>query len=210
MSGRRGPQAEGSRPDAGAGVAGDPGDRGSPDPSGAVRVVAWVFRLLRVLLPARLRRRHGPEMDAMLVAVLEDARRRGGPLGLLDAVGREAADLVGTAVRTRVTGVPPVPRLAGVAGAAGLAIALALLTEGRAPPEPVVRFDAHDPAGTFTLVLRDGRVVEATLDGAPVPARRVLQRGDSVTLVGAEGRPGVRLRLERPATIHWEARPAPR
>ncbi|MGD2070405.1 MAG: hypothetical protein PVI57_17145, partial [Gemmatimonadota bacterium] len=112
------------------------------------------------------------------------------------------------AVRSHLSRVPRLPRAAHVAGAAGLAIALALLVEGRASPEPVVRFDGHDPAGTFTLVLRSGRVVEATLDGIPVPGHRVLQRGDSVTLIGAAGRPGVRLRLEPPATIHWEARPA--
>lgn len=65
---------------------------------------------------------------------------------------------------------------------------------------------ANDPAGPFTVELVGGRLVSATIDGAAVPAERIVQRGRRVELVNPAGRPELTLEVRAPGTIHWSPR----
>ncbi len=73
---------------------------------------------------------------------------------------------------------------------------------------------ARDAAGAFTLKLRQGRVLEATLDEQPFPLARVMQSGARITLLGAgprrQGRAGdLEITLTPEGGIRWAGRPAP-
>ena len=165
-----------------------------------VDLATALLRALRRLLPASLRHRHGLEMEAMTREVLRAAFRRGWVAGVT-AVRAELVDLVRTA--WRLAG--PIRVLAPATTILGLVLAFQL-----ASPEDAsvleVRFDGHDDAGSFTLVLRDGRAVAASLDGTPVPEHRIRQRGDSVVVLGAGLAPDLRLHLDTPSSIRWQSR----
>jgi beta-lactamase regulating signal transducer with metallopeptidase domain len=65
---------------------------------------------------------------------------------------------------------------------------------------------ASDPAGPFTVELMGRRLVGATIDGVPVPADRIVQRGEQVQMLDAEGRPELTLEVRAPGTIKWSPR----
>jgi Zn-dependent protease with chaperone function len=67
---------------------------------------------------------------------------------------------------------------------------------------PVVRIQARDPAGPFALKIRQGRVIEASIQGAP---SRVVQVGQSVTLLGTRA-PSLSLHVSPHGVVTWEAR----
>jgi len=67
---------------------------------------------------------------------------------------------------------------------------------------PVVRIQARDPAGPFALKIRQGRVIEASVQGAP---SRVVQVGQSVTLLGTRA-PSLSLHVSPHGVVTWEAR----
>jgi beta-lactamase regulating signal transducer with metallopeptidase domain len=109
----------------------------------------------------------------------------------------------------------PVPTIgAAVAGAlciAGVAAEAAdrsrPLLRAAAPPRMLVT--ASDPAGDFTLEVRGGRVVAASVAGVPVARGRLVQVRDSVTLLSDGGQPRLSVRL-LPDGIRWIARsPSP-
>lgn len=66
---------------------------------------------------------------------------------------------------------------------------------------------AVDPAGRFTVSLRDGRVVAATIEGIPIPERYLEQTTDSLHFLGPDGGSLFSVRV-REDGITWEARPA--
>ncbi|HEX8394000.1 MAG TPA: M56 family metallopeptidase [Longimicrobium sp.] len=74
-----------------------------------------------------------------------------------------------------------------------------------APALPVMTVRGADPAGAFTLEVRGGRVVAATLAGAPVEPGRLLQVRDSVTVLSETGVPRLALRLV-PGGVRWNPR----
>jgi Zn-dependent protease with chaperone function len=80
------------------------------------------------------------------------------------------------------------------------------LEQAEAPPGPYI-IRGRDPAGLFTLTVEGGRVTGATLDGLPVPASRVRQRGSRLEL--GEGAGAFSLRLTPRGGITWQARPVP-
>lgn len=71
---------------------------------------------------------------------------------------------------------------------------------------PTVVVNARDPAGSFVLRIRQGRVVQAMIERQSVPSERILQHGDSVVLLGANRRPAVSLRVYPNGRIRWNAR----
>lgn len=71
---------------------------------------------------------------------------------------------------------------------------------------PTVVVNARDPAGSFALRIRQGRVVQASIERQSVPSERILQRGDSVVLLGSNRRPAVSLRVFPNGRIRWNAR----
>ncbi len=66
---------------------------------------------------------------------------------------------------------------------------------------------ASDPAGPFTVELVGGQLVSATIDGVAIPAERIVQRGQQVSLLDPAGRSELTLEVRAPGTIHWSARP---
>lgn len=81
------------------------------------------------------------------------------------------------------------------------------LEQAQAPAGPYV-IRGRDPAGVFTLTVERGRVIGATVDGLPLPASRVRQRGSRLELLG-EDAAAFSLRLTPRGGITWQARPVP-
>jgi beta-lactamase regulating signal transducer with metallopeptidase domain len=73
-------------------------------------------------------------------------------------------------------------------------------------PSTVFTFRAHDPAGTFLVKMIRGRVVAIELGQKPVPSDQVVQRGDTVRVVGGAGRELLRLEVDPRGGIRWTPR----
>jgi hypothetical protein len=65
---------------------------------------------------------------------------------------------------------------------------------------------ANDPAGEFALHIRDGRAVFATLDGAPVRERDLLQSGDTLIIRGGDHGADFRIAIKPEGGITWDPR----
>lgn len=72
---------------------------------------------------------------------------------------------------------------------------------------PTVYVAARDPAGTFTLRVRQGRVVQASVDHRQLPREDIVQFGHRVTLVDAARAPILSLRVTPQGRVQWNARP---
>ena len=89
--------------------------------------------------------------------------------------------------------------------AAALAVLAALALGTTAPTLRTVR--AVDPAGEFTLEFDGARVVRATLDGALVPPRRLVQQpGRLVIRGGGDAGNDLNIRLASNGAFYWRAR----
>jgi beta-lactamase regulating signal transducer with metallopeptidase domain len=175
----------------------------------------------------RLRQEREARCDALAV------RRGASPAGLARALVRLAEDRsrgrLGMALSNRsdlavrlrrlvdAGAQRPPARVAG--GLALLASALCVLTLGagrlvRADPSirdayvasafgPTLSLEAHDRAGSFTVEVRQGRVVAASVGRRPA---QVVQRGGEVLLIGAPDRPVVALTVSPQGGIRWAAR----
>ena len=106
----------------------------------------------------------------------------------------------------------PRPRMQRLACGAAVALLFGAITgfaprleNAGAPAGPYV-IRGRDPAGVFTLTVERGRVIGATLDGLPLPASRVRQRGSRLELLG-EDAATFSLRLTPRGGITWRARP---
>lgn len=72
---------------------------------------------------------------------------------------------------------------------------------------PLVTIRAVDGAGAFTLAMRSGRAVAATIEGVAVPGERLVQSGDSIRILEADGAAHVTVRVaDGGAGISWAAR----
>lgn len=76
-------------------------------------------------------------------------------------------------------------------------------------PPTLITVSAEDPAGTFALVMRRGRVERVTLNSALVSPSRVTVDGDSVAIRDTSGARVLTLAVDPRGAIHWDARPAP-
>lgn len=70
---------------------------------------------------------------------------------------------------------------------------------------PVVRIQARDPAGVFALKIRQGRVIEASVQNETLAPSRVLQVGERVTLLSSRAR-ALSLRVSPHGAVTWDAR----
>jgi hypothetical protein len=137
----------------------------------------------------------------------------------LMAAGRatilEVCDVAISALRARVDHAPRVqPALAGSIAVALAAVMITMDNRAAQPAAELVTqpdsidFKAQDPAGEFTLTIRRGRPVAASIDREPLPAARLVHRGDSIRFLAPAG--GVVLTVayyrER-GRIEWQARP---
>jgi hypothetical protein len=102
---------------------------------------------------------------------------------------------------------------AALIGALAVTAPSAVAHQGRALAAalPTVHIQARDHAGGFTMSLRGGSVVAASIAGEPVPRDRLVQRGPSVRVLGADGALALAVQVHPGGGgISWQSRPAPR
>lgn len=66
---------------------------------------------------------------------------------------------------------------------------------------------AFDDAGPFTVTLERGRVLSATMDGAPLPTPAIAQSGRRVRISDPQGRVPLELSLTARGGLSWKSRP---
>jgi len=71
---------------------------------------------------------------------------------------------------------------------------------------PAVAINAHDPAGRFGLLVRRGRVVEASIADRPLGLAAIRQRGAEVMLLDSSRAPLVTIRVSDTGRVVWKAR----
>lgn len=154
-----------------------------------------LYRALLLLLPRSFRQKFGNEMTDIATERIQAEGWR--------AAAAECGSLVAAAVRLRMQHHP-------VQAPALIVIALLLLMlRGEATNASTVDFQATDPAGEFTISVRNGRVFSGTIDGKELLPRQLVHAGDSIRVLSTSGQVLFAVAYDRSnATIEWEARPA--
>ncbi len=187
-----------------------------------VEIALWFHPAVWIVSRAARRERE-------LCCDLEAAARCGRPLvlarGLLRleelrsasptlAIGANAGDVTDRIRRLLHPAIRPVPlgfRLAlpaliGGGALASLGGGALAVGDSMAATLPVVTVQAVDPAGRFTFEMVAGRARAVSVEGIPVPARRVRQRRGMVEVLDAGGRTALRLHLVGATGITWTPR----
>lgn len=210
--------------------------RGSARDEGgaAARIEGAVLRVYAVLLrllPPGFRRAHGGEMLDLVRRRLRERRHVAAPPRALGHGIAELADLIRAAGSLRIRGLAARSRSwtpsMGVGGRGARLAAASMLAAVLVVMAPDIRiegsgavespeltaaadsldFRARDPAGEFTLSIRRGVVVAATIDGQSLPEGRIVQAGDSIRLFAPEGGLVVGVHFDpREGRIGWRAR----
>ncbi|CAN5655865.1 hypothetical protein BH23GEM9_BH23GEM9_23000 [soil metagenome] len=186
------------------------------------RILTGATRLMLWLLPSAFRRRYGAEIAAAVEDCVAAAYRRAGWRAALLAGMRQALDLVRVGAVQRIDQVryaaaslcsetlryDVVVRGAVVVATVAAAV---LVSHGISPEATPGYYDelivtAVDPAGPFSLTLRNGRIVAGTVAGEPVPAERLRQTGNDIRIMHDDGRVLLALTFEPPGTVRWEPR----
>ena len=153
------------------------------------------YRLMLHALPRQFRERYADEMTDIAL----DRIATEGIAGLL----AECGSVLATAVRLRV-------QAPGLQWTAATAIALMLLLL-RGSPGNAGNFEvtATDPAGEFTLVMRDGRAVGGSIDRQPLAPGQLVHTGDSIRVLAQTGTVLFAVAYDPDkSAIAWEPRPA--
>lgn len=186
--------------------------------------VAW-------LLYRRLRREREIRCDALAIgrgataaalgrALLRLAQDRTSQAGLSMALS-DRSDLPARLRRLAAPADKPAKghelRLAALAASAACILALGLGRLGLVDPMigaayvasafgPTVSIAAHDRAGTFSLDIRHGRVIAASLGTSRLPANRIRQQGRRVVLIGPALEQAVSLTVSPDGEVRWSGR----
>ncbi len=171
-----------------------------------------VFRASLRLFPLSFRTAYADEMEQIFFERIA----RLSLLAACAAAFAEILDVALSAIRVRFGG-STYSRLAmiGVLGTVVLVAAVTVHTFDWSPvaaafaPADSIEFKAHDPAGEFTLTIRQGRPVAATIDHVPLPGNRLLHSGDSIRFLGPSGRVVLAVAYygDR-ARVEWQPRPS--
>jgi hypothetical protein len=164
-----------------------------------------------LLCPADFRERFGGEMRDILALKLGE---RADVFSAVTLAFREIADVMLIALRLRFR--PSSAHQPALLGLLATAVIMVFSAhEHRLQPQlsPLaaadsIDFNATDPAGAFTVTIRNGRPVAASLDNVPVPTARILSTRDSIRFLAPGG--GVVLALAfdpQLGRIEWQARP---
>ena len=170
------------------------------------------FRASLHLFPISFRDGYADEMEEIFaerIACLS-------PLAACAATLAEIADVVVSALRLRVTRAAHArPAMIGVVGTIILASAFTVHTLGTDSPRTLaapldsIDFKAQDPAGEFTITVRHGQPVAATIDRVPLRRDRLIHSGDSIRFIGRSGRVVLAVAYYRElARIEWQPRPS--
>ncbi|HEX6063559.1 MAG TPA: hypothetical protein VFZ04_05020 [Longimicrobiales bacterium] len=153
------------------------------------------YRLILHALPRRFRERYGDEMTDIAV----DRIAAGGITAWL----AECASVLVAAVRLRLHA----PQLQWTAATA-MALTL-LLLRGSTGSAGNFEVTATDPAGEFTLVVRDGRAVGGSIDRQPLAPSQLVHAGDSIRVLAQTGSVLFAVAYDPDkSSIAWEPRPA--
>lgn len=171
-----------------------------------------MFRASLNLFPKSFRDEYAEEMAEIFVERLASLS----PLTACAATVAEIMDVLSSAVRVRIARVTYArPAMIGVLGTIILASAFTIHTLGRnssvhlSAPLDSIDFKAQDPAGEFTLTVRHGQPVAATIDRVPLRRDRLIHSGDSIRFLGPSGRVVLAVAYYRErARIEWQARPS--
>jgi hypothetical protein len=147
------------------------------------------------LLPYDFRARYGAEMT-------EIARERCAEDGMRGLFS-ECGSVLLTAARLRLQPAP-----VQVAALVVMASMILIARAQHASPGDQ-DFAATDPAGDFTLMVRDGRAVAGTIDRQPLASNQLVHAGDSIRVLARSGRVLFAVAYDRKtSSIAWEPRPA--
>jgi hypothetical protein len=72
--------------------------------------------------------------------------------------------------------------------------------------DTILTVNAHDPAGSFLVEMVRGRVLSIELERQPVPSNRIVQRGEMVMILGAQGQEVFRMKVDPRGGLRWTAR----
>ncbi|NUO75359.1 MAG: M56 family metallopeptidase [Lysobacter sp.] len=163
--------------------------------------------------------RHGAAPAALARGLLRLAEtREPSRMAMASSGGAALSERVQRLLMPVAAPVAPLRRTLTAAGLLALAaVATALATPGFNAARmrelyiasgfgPTVLVNARDPAGSFALRIRQGRVVQASIGRQSVPSERIVQNGDSVVLLGANRRPALALQVFANGRIRWDAR----
>jgi len=166
-----------------------------------------LFRASLRLLPSTFRDAYGGEMEHVFVERISGLPS---PTALALTI-YEVLDVGRSAARLRFGHVQPA--MLGAVGTLFIAAALSFHSAtGVVPPltlAPVdsIDFSATDPAGEFTIAIRNGRPVAATIDRIVLPSDRLVHLGDSIRLLGSKGQVVIAVAYDHDrARIEWQPR----
>jgi hypothetical protein len=174
------------------------------------KVLDALYGAALLFCPREFRRRFGAEMREIFSARVADA----GNAGAWRLACGELFGVLLIAVRLRF-GRSSAQQPAWLGLAATVAVMMLTVHEHRLQPQPSVLavadsidFTATDPAGSFTVTIRKGRPVAASLDNVPVPTTRILSSRDSIRFLAPSGVVVLALAFDpQVGRIEWAARP---
>jgi hypothetical protein len=168
------------------------------------------IRLYRVslrMLPSHFRDTYSAEMEEVFVQRLSELR---GIAGFALTVS-ESVDVGRSALRLRFGHVQPA--MIGAVTTLFIVAALSFRSVGGSiSPLTIaavdsIDFRATDPAGEFTIAIRNGRPVSATIDRVTLPSSRLVHLGDSIRLLGPQGQVVLAVAYYHDrARIEWQPR----
>jgi len=173
-------------------------------------LLSRIFSGSLYLFPANFRRAYGAEMVDVFAERIREV-----PLAQACGVAlAEIADIGIAATRAHLSSASQLrPAMVGGAAIAIIATMLALQsaplrTTAAIAVNDSIDFNAEDPAGHFTLSIRQGRPVAATIDRVPLPPQRLIYAGDSIRLLAPGGSVVLAVAYDRErGRIAWNPRP---
>jgi hypothetical protein len=174
------------------------------------KLLTTLFVASLQLFPAEFRKTYAGEMEE----VFADRIQSLGPLAACVVALTEVLDVALSAIRVRLGHTADLrPATIGMLGTIVVAAMMTASAVQRNPgaamlaPLDSIDFNAHDPAGDFSLAIRHGRPVAATIDHVPLPRNRLIHSGDSIRVLGPTGRVVLALAYYHDrARIEWQPR----
>jgi hypothetical protein len=162
------------------------------------------------LFPIEFRKIYGVEMKEIFADRIQSLS----PLDACITTLTEILDVALSAIRVRLGHAADLrPATLGMLGTIVVAAMITASAVERSPaaamraPLDSIDFNARDPAGEFTLAIRHGRPVGATIDRVPLPRNRLIHSGDSIRVLGPSGRVVLALAYYHDrARIEWQPR----